>query len=119
MKNKIGFTLMEMIGVIVILGLLAAIIVPSLLNSVSNSKDEISTKNKVIIFSAADIYFEENNSSYLNSVYYVKLEVLVDEGKLVKPLKDYVTGNEIPLDYCVKGTVNEYDDLEYELVTSC
>ena len=116
---KKAFTLMEMIGVIVIIGLLSAIIIPSLINIVSNSGDEISEKSKQVIYSAANLYFEENNSEYLNSVYYVKLETLVDEGRLIKPLKDYETGNEIPLNYCVKGTKNAFNDLEYELVTSC
>ena len=58
MKKKKGFTLVELIGVVVILGLVALVAFPSLLNQINNSKKQIiitltgknSTDNKIIDF---------------------------------------------------------------------
>ncbi len=52
-SNKKGFTLIELIIVIAILGILAAILVPSMLNIVSNSKAAVAKANCRTVYSAA------------------------------------------------------------------
>lgn len=106
---KRGFTLIEILAVIVILTLIMGISIPAIVNSVNNKRDEVSDVSKQIIYSAADIYISETGESSC-----IKLEQLVDSGKLVSPLKDLETGKEIPLNYYVK-IVNG----EHSIVSNC
>lgn len=52
-NNKKGFTLIELIIVIAILGILAAILVPSMLNIVNNSKTSVAVANARSLYSVA------------------------------------------------------------------
>lgn len=53
LKNKKGFTLIELIVVIAILAILAAILVPSMLNVLSDSKQKVADANARAVYSAA------------------------------------------------------------------
>lgn len=52
-NNKKGFTLIELIIVIAILGILAAILVPSMLNIVNNASDQVNESNARALYSIA------------------------------------------------------------------
>ncbi len=45
MKNKKGFTLVEIMIVVAIIGLLAAVGIPSIMNAMSNAEDRMKEKN--------------------------------------------------------------------------
>ena len=122
-----GFTLIEMIAVIIILALISVIALPNIANQLSQKKEEVSEATKKIIFSATELYMQDRLNSYPRETpdynacnqtcYCVSLQELVNEGLLKKPLKDYQTGQEIPLNKGVKSIINafgEYD--EFELV---
>ena len=61
MKNKkiirltSGFTLIELIGVIIILSLIMLLSVPLILNSIRSSKNELSDASKKILYNAINI----------------------------------------------------------------
>lgn len=119
---KKGFTIVEILAVIVVITLLTLLIVPNLLNNVNNKKDDISDAAKQMIYDATDIYLKENSTSFPTtegSTYCVKLETLVNNGKLVSPVKDLKSDKEIPLTYGVESTVNEFNQFDYELVKEC
>lgn len=119
---KKGFTLIEVLAVIVIISILTIVVMPNILNSVNNKKGEISDNAKRMIYDAADIYLKENSEIYPNTneaTYCIKLETLVTNGKLVSPIKDLTTDKEIPLNYFVKAVVNEYTQFDYNLVKNC
>ncbi|MBE6159677.1 MAG: prepilin-type N-terminal cleavage/methylation domain-containing protein [Lactobacillales bacterium] len=119
---KKGFTIIELLAVVIIMSLLILIILPNILNSVSNKREDVSDSAKKMIYDATDIYIKENSEIYPNtseSTYCIKLETLVNSGKLVEPIKDLKNDKEVPLSYYVKSSVNEYNQFDYELVEEC
>lgn len=119
---KKGFTLIEVIAVIAIISVLMVLAIPNILNNVSNKRNEVSDTAKEMIYSAADMYVKENAINYPieeNAKYCIKLETLVNNGKLVAPVKDLKNGKEIPLNNYVKVDINNYEQYEYSLVKNC
>ena len=116
---KKGFTLVEMLAVIIIIALLSLIVLPQILNQVGNQKEKVSDVTKNIIYSSAELYLDENISIDPKRTYQticITLEELVKNEKLEKPLTDYKTGKQIPLNSGVKVSLNDYNERVYELV---
>lgn len=96
MKKK-GFTLIELMGVIALLALIALIIFPSILNQMKKIDTNISEANKKLIYSAVDDYIDNDKTAKVclngRKELYVKLSVLKDAGVLSKDidLKEYET----------------------------
>ncbi len=60
LKNKKGLTLIELIAVLVILGIIAAIAVPTIGNTINNQKERAATAEWSAIQSAAELYAVQN-----------------------------------------------------------
>lgn len=122
MKTR-GFTLIEMIAVVGIIALISLISFPAIINQLGEKREEISETTKMIIFDAADLYFSDHQSEYPKAIgesYCITLDSLVSNGMLKSPINDYSSGDEIPLTWGVKTTINsffEYSD--YNLVEKC
>lgn len=90
---KKGFTLLEMLAVIVVISILSLIILPNIMGQLADKKEEISKVSQKIILSAAELYARERNIN--NS--FITLNDLVEDEKLEAPIKDSDTGKNIPL----------------------
>lgn len=102
--NKRGFTLVELMGVIVILGIISLIAVPPIINQIKGARENNDSNNKLLIYDSAELYVEENydlDSENYGKTYYVSLQQLVDDGKLTEPVTDVETGEEYNLKRCV------------------
>jgi prepilin-type N-terminal cleavage/methylation domain-containing protein len=122
--KKNGFTLIEMIAVVIIISLLALISLPTIMNQLANKKDEISDVTQSLIFEAAELYMSGKTSTYVKTPglsYCVSLDDLVNQGYLSSPITDYKTGNEISLSNYVKTTINQYSEYDnFEITdTNC
>lgn len=120
MKKK-GFTLVELLGVVVILGLLLIIALPPILNQIKSAKGQISAATTQLIENAADLYVSSHSNDYpknSGNVFCITLKSLVESGNLASPLTDVSTGKEIDLGQVVKATVTSNQLLEYQLVES-
>ena len=99
MQNKKGFTLIELIVVIVIIGILAAIIVPRFGKITDTASEAAIAADQRTIESAVAVYYAENENTYPEDV-----QDLVDEGYL----------NALPssadFDIAADGTVSVDDD---------
>lgn len=119
---KKGFTLTEMIAVIGIIALMSLLVVPKILNQVNNKKQDLSNAAKQMVYSAADLYLNENVSKFpkvIGTNYFVKLSSLVDLDYLDAPLLDPATGKEMDLGKCVKVTVDEYSQYNNYSISNC
>lgn len=120
MKKK-GFTLVEMIAVVMILAIIVVLAVPPILQWIRSTKNEISDAMKKIIVSASDLYMDNDKNNYIRyngNRYCITLRQLVESEKLTSPIYDPTTGDEISQDKFVKVDIfdNEYS---YEIVDSC
>ena len=120
---KKGFTLIEMLAVVIIMSLIAAITVPMVSNQLANNKSKISDTTKKLIFEATELYMSEREVDYpklSGNTYCVSLDEIANAKLLDTPIKDFETGKEISLTKHVKVAVNannEYDN--FELLDKC
>lgn len=119
MKNK-GYTLLELLGVIVILSVLITLVFPSIINFIKKGND---TKERIIndlIISAAEDYINDNLSSlYLTSgvEYCVSIDTLVEQQYLSEIIDDKELYSK-----SVKVTYNEktsYEIIDKEKCSIC
>ena len=112
---KKGFTLIELIGVIVILGILALLAFPNILKMITETENKLSDSEKTIIYSGVDSYIIDNKNDYPekdNNVYCITAKELVSSDKI--PTTSY----EKILNSYVKATYKN-GDYQYEIVEQC
>lgn len=98
---KKGFTLVELIGVIVLLGAILLIIVPIVSNDLKQGKNEsLNTQIKNIELTMATY----NNQPSLNETYYLTLSQLKQAGLVEHDLKNPVTNEYFANDMLLKMT---------------
>ena len=108
--KKNGFTLAELLGVVVILAAIALIAFPPIINQIKSSRKDLDNALNSLILTSAEQYLEENNYPLNNSTYCIQLSVLVEDGKLVEPIIDS-KGNTVGLSstFSVNFGTNKYD----------
>ena len=110
---KRGYTLVELLGVMIILGLILLVSFPLIINQIKKSNEAISESTRILIENSAELYISDNEAEYpINpgATYYVAVETLVNEGLVSKGLKD------LDIKDYVKVTVNEDKTLVFEIV---
>lgn len=114
--NK-GFTLVEIVGVIVILGLIALLAFPPLLNMIKNSENKISEANKSLIYSSSSQYITKYINEFPkenNRIYCITIEKLIKEDLL----SSTIDLGDFNLQSYVQIKVNNAK-YEYNLVNQC
>ena len=97
---KKGFTLIEIIGVIILLGLVAIMAFPSILNLIRETRGELDKATEDLIFTQASIYVERNQSDFVleeENVYCITLRHLAQAELISLPIHDS-RGNELDID---------------------
>lgn len=116
---KKGFTLIELIGVVIILAIISVLVYPSILKQINATKSELSDSMKEIIYTATDLYASNSRLEKTNGfVYCVTIRQLVDKDYLNSNLVDPVTKENISQDKYVKITVFN-SNYKYEITDSC
>ncbi len=89
LKSIKGFTLIELLAVIVILSLIMLIVLPRVINSVKNNSNDVDELSKKLIYSAAELYIENNKNDYKElegNIYCISIRKLIDSGLLKEPV---------------------------------
>lgn len=118
MEEK-GFTLAELLGVIVLLSIITLISFPPIVNQIKSAKEDISDATKTVIFNSAKLYVNEEPNSYPikpGDTYCITLQTLVNKAYLKVPIEDIQTGKEIELSRVVKYQVLENQKIVLSLV---
>lgn len=121
MKNKKGFTLVELIAIIIVIGLIIGILTPTAIRLIANSKKNAFREGMRSIVRSAEMYMEENNLKslpeeglFLNDE---KLGLDYDDG--YEGVIKYIDG-EIVLEnihngtYCGNGSSEDFTISKYE-----
>lgn len=117
--KKNGFTLVELLAVIIILGLIMAIVVPSLLDTLKDSKEKAYQTNVEMVKTATESYINmsfDNYKARFNSPGYVTINVslLIEDGFLKPDIKNPKTGEALTGSVVVtKVSENKYN---YEFI---
>lgn len=114
MKNK-GFTLVELLAVVTLLGLLALVVGPRVLEQQEKKEKEVSEATKRLLFSDAGEYVSENYEKYhvkAGNVFCIQVNELIDNDKISTDADNFK--NKI-----VKISVDENDNFMYSLVENC
>lgn len=119
MKNKKGFTLIEIMAVIIILSIIALIVVPLVTGSIKSSKDKLYDTQIENIKSAAKSYMINLDLDDTQNKMLVTIEELKKLGLVDKDIKDPRTGEEfnkcLTVEVTKNGNIYDYniiDDIE-------
>ena len=116
-KDKKGFTLIEILAVVTIIGLLFILVIPKITNSLKNKKSDIDKTTNNIVTLAAKNYVNSNISNFSkedNNVFCLPISTLTKKGYLESPVKNMTDDKDITNSKSVKIT---YDDgFKYEIV---
>ena len=111
---KKGFTLVELLGVIIILALIMVLTFPSIINFIKKGNDDIDSMSRELIYNGAKLHVKENPEIYDNingNVYCVTLTELMEEGNLPEDIKlkeEQISSLSVKIKY--------NDKYEYEIV---
>lgn len=115
---KKGFTLAELLGVLVILAILAIVTFPPIIRRIKTTKEDINSATKSYIYNSAKLYVEDNEDTYKlksGDTYCITLQTLANKGYL-KEMKDVESGEEIELNRVVKLQIGSDSKITYDLV---
>ena len=87
MKNKKGFTLVEMLGVLIILVIIFMIAFPTLTRVLKNTEEDIANSEKIIVVDATKDLLNSKKDIYIPSddnTYCIAFETLMNQGKLTE-----------------------------------
>ena len=93
MRSKKGFTLAEILGVVVIIGLVTLIVAPTLINNLRKTSVDAEDTGYKVVYNAALNYV--NEKYHVEGQYCVPIKRLVAEGKLVSPVVNVTTKKNI------------------------
>ncbi len=120
--NKKGFTLAELLGVVVIISILAILAFPPIINQIKKSRNKISDATMKILTSATEMYMDYHQNQFPinpSTTYCITLQQLVDDNQLEDPITDASTGTSYALTKFVKVVIVTNSDITYTLVDTC
>ena len=116
---KKGFTIAEMIGVVIILCVIAVIAFPPILNLIKNTEKDLDDANKELVITAATQYVTMHNNDFakkVNSKYYIYMDELLKEQLLSNNI---IENSSLENNSCVKVSVDSNLNYAYDIQIEC
>lgn len=115
---KKGFTLVELLGVVVILTLIATIITVNVINVVKNTDSYIDDTTKTLLYTATERYLNDKLTLKANDNYVITIKTLMDNEYISSYFVDSQDNKEITENSCVKVSVRD-GNINYEFSRKC
>lgn len=115
--SKKGFTLAEVVGVVIILGLLALLSFPQILNLIKKNENKIDESTNKLIYAASLEYVYNHIDDFpkvINNNYCLTINDLLQEQLLTNDIV-----NDIPYSTKIKVTVDENLNYNYNIDNNC
>ena len=112
-----GFTLVELLGVIILISLLMVIVFPAIINSIKKTSSNTDNMTLELIYNASDIYIKNHINDFPKvegNKYVITLKELVEEDLLTSNIK--LSNNKID-NKCIEVTYSE--SYQYNLKDEC
>ena len=111
MDKEEGFTLVELLAVIVILGIIVAIAIPAIGNVIGESRDKATEAEQELVVDAARLYVTTNLEGQVDNNQKISVYTLIDKGYLEElkedsTLKSTETGGDYVLIKKEDGKIN-------------
>ncbi|MEG0025964.1 MAG: hypothetical protein RR847_02590 [Bacilli bacterium] len=118
LKNH-GFTMIELIGIITIMGILLIMTVPSLIGTLETNEIKRYENFKRSIELASETYVQENMDKFpvlenAEGKVFISIKTLIDNNLIKKVVEDPKTEKKVPLDYTVMVSKQIDGTLNYE-----
>ena len=112
--NKKAFTLVEVLAVVLLLGLLALVVTPKVLEQKDKKENEITEAEKKVLYSDAGEYVRNNTKYNIKegNVFCIKVNTLIEEDAISMDADDFK-------DQIIKITVDENTNFNYSLTNNC
>lgn len=84
--DKKGFTLVELLGVLIIMAIIMVVVVTPIVGQIRNTSKKLDSASLKVLYSSTASYLDENKNLYPKSdglVYYISVGQLIDSDKLV------------------------------------
>ena len=114
---KKGFTLIEMLAVITLIGFIFILVIPKIATSLKNKKSDVDTTTNNIVISAAKSYVADNQDKFDkvdSNTYCLPISTLTKKEYLESPVKNVTDDKDITDSKSVKITYNK--GFRYEIV---
>lgn len=115
---KKGFTLVELLGVIVLLATIILIVTASVLNAVKSTNSTLDESTKKVLYTAAETYLNDNVILSSNGDYTVTVGVLVQSNLISSNFLDTQSDSGMTNDSCVKVNITN-GVMNYDFSYTC
>ncbi len=108
--NKKGFTLVELLGVLILMAIVMVVVVTPIVGQIRNTSKKLDTASLKVLYTSTASYLDENKNLYPKSdgmIYYISVGQLIDSDKLVDNYLSSYSEEELSRSNVIKVTVKD------------